>query len=596
MCGIAGVYNKAANVDAAQLSRMLDIAVHRGPDEQGTYLASNGQYGIGMNRLSIIDLSTGNQPIWNEDRSLIMVCNGEIYNYKVLRQELEEQGHVFSTNSDVEVALHLFEEEGPEGFAKMDGMFALSIYSETKEELIVARDRYGIKPLYFSGFKGDSLYFGSEPKSILAVNQDKTVREDVVLEYLVWGYSRNGKSIWADLEVLPKGSFLRVSNQGHSINAYYSEEKQEKFPDFESATKAIREGMIEAVKSQLMSEVPLGVFLSGGIDSTIMVGIVSEILGKELKTFSIDFDGARYSELDKINYVAQQYNTEHLTFKADKRIFDFHEDVIRACDEPFGDPAALPTFYLSAETVKHVTVALSGDGADEFQYGYGHHRLPKTKFGFLKNALLHKFLKALPILTTKHYSLVSLTAPQQQWPSNLYFLLKDQIFKRGVILRHKNFERFEDYERQSYLENDILQKTDRMSMYHSLEARVPFLANDLVDLAKRVPKKFQVRNGSGKSVLKAAFADLLDDEIMNQKKHGFTTPVGDWIKQSYSEAEFMQLILQSGFRVLLHEKRIKSIIKEHFAEKYDHGKFLYRLLTTAKWDAIYKPQYQHQAL
>ncbi|MBN38070.1 MAG: asparagine synthase (glutamine-hydrolyzing) [Opitutae bacterium] len=596
MCGIAGVYNKAANVDEAQLSRMLDIAVHRGPDDQGTYLASNGHFGIGMNRLSIIDLSSGNQPIWNEDRSLIMVCNGEIYNYKALRQELEEQGHVFSTNSDVEVALHLFEEDGPEGFGKLDGMFALAIYSEEKEELTVARDRHGIKPLYFSANESDPFYFGSEPKSILTVNQDKTVREDVVLEYLVWGYSRNGKSIWADLEVLPKGSFLRVSNQGHTVNAYYKEEKQEDFPDFESAIKAIREGMIEAVKSQLMSEVPLGVFLSGGIDSTIIVGIVSKILGKELKTFSMDFDGARYSELDKINYVSNQFHTEHHTFKANKDIFDLHEDVIRACDEPFGDPAALPTFYLSAETVKHVTVALSGDGADEFQYGYGHHRLPKTKFGFLKNALFHKLLKTIPSLTTRQYSLLSLTAPKQEWPSNLYFLLKSQIFKSGSVLEHPNYTSLEDYERQSYLENDILLKTDRMSMYHSLEARVPFLANDLVDLAKRVPKKFQVRKGSGKSVLKAAFPDLLDDEIINQKKHGFTTPVGDWIKQSYTEAQFRELIFQSGFRVLLNEKRIKGIIRQHFTEKYDHGKFLYRMLTTAKWDARYQPQYHRQAL
>lgn len=591
MCGIAGAFKKDAKVNKALLSKMLDIAVQRGPDDQGMQISKNGQFGIGMNRLSIIDLSSGNQPIWNEDRNLVMVCNGEIYNYRALRKDLEDSGHVFSTNSDVEVALHLYEQEGPNGFNKMDGMFALAIYSESNNELIVARDRYGIKPLYYTVQKGNTVYFGSEPKSILAVNNNRSVRDGVLLEYLVWGYSRNGKSIWADLEVLPKGSFLRVSSLGHEVESYYHEEKQEDFQDFETATKAIREGVINAVKSQLMSEVPLGVFLSGGIDSTIMVGIVSKLLGRKLKTFSIDFDGARYSELDKINYVSKQFNTEHQTFKVTKDIFDLHEDVIRACDEPFGDPAALPTLYLSAETVKHVTVALSGDGADEFQYGYGHHRLPKSKIGFIRNALIHRLIKSIPYFTTIQYSLLSRTAPPKKWPSNHYFILKDKIFKSGFMLKHKNYTSFAGYERESYLENDILQKTDRMSMFHSLEARVPFLANDLVNLAKRVPKKFQVRNNSGKSVLKAAFEDLLDEEIMNQKKHGFTTPVGDWILQFYSQDQFITLVFSSGFSKMLNKKWITRMIKEHFTGKYDHGKFLYRLLTVVKWDNIYRPKY-----
>ena len=570
---------------------MLDIATHRGPDDKGVYIAEDNFCAIGMNRLSIIDLSTGNQPIWNEDNSLVMVCNGEIYNHLSIREELIDKGHQFATHSDVEVALHIFEEEGPEGFDRLDGMFALAIYSPSKSELILARDRYGIKPLYLSGVEGDTFYFGSEPKSILAVNESKEVRNGVVLEHLVWGYSRKGLPIWKDMEVLPKGSYLRKGVKGTEIKSYVSDIKRSEILDFEEAKDKIREEMIKAVDSQLMSEVPLGVFLSGGIDSSIIVGIVTKILGKKVKTFSIDFEGEKYSEADKIDHVSHLYQTDHLNFRADKSIFDYHENVIRACDEPLGDPAALPTYFLCKETVKHVTVSLSGDGSDEFQYGYGHHRLAKDKFSFIRNGLFNALALALPNWSPKTYSLISRTAPKFKWPSNLYFTMKSRLFKESQALNHPEYKSFEAYERESYLENDILIKTDRMSMYHSLEARVPFLANDLINTVKRIPKSIQVRNGSGKFSLKAAFPDLLDDMIMHQKKHGFTTPVGDWIKQSYSQTEFSDYVFGSGLPQLLKERQIKKMIREHFSGKYDHGKFLYRLFTVAKWDYIYKPIY-----
>lgn len=591
MCGIAGVFRNNQSVDENILNSMLDVASHRGPDDKGLFIAENKFCGIGMNRLSIIDLSNGNQPIWNEDKTLVMVCNGEIYNHHSLREELIAKGHQFATLSDVEVALHIFEDEGPEGFDRLDGMFALAIYAIEKSELILARDRFGIKPFYISGLNDESFYFGSEPKSILAVNGSKAVRNSVVLEHLVWGYSRHGLPIWKDLEQLPKGSYLRKGLSGSEIQTFLSEPNSSKITDFEEAKDLIRKEMIKAVESQLMSEVPLGVFLSGGIDSSIIVGIVTKLLGKEVKTFSIDFDGGKYSEADKIDHVSNLYKTNHLTFKADKSIFKYHEQVIKACDEPFGDPAALPTYYLCEQTVKHVTVSLSGDGSDEFQYGYGHHRLGSDSFAFLRGSLMNKIALRLPNWSPKIYSLISRTAPKNTWPGNLYFLMKSRLFSQGTALKHPDFSSFESYERHSYLENDILIKTDRMSMYHSLEARVPFLSNDLVNTVKRIPKDLQVRNGSGKAALKAAFPDLLDDKIMHQKKHGFTTPVGDWIKESYTEKEFADYIFASGTSKLLRKKAIQSMISEHFQNSYDHGKFLYRLLTVAKWDYMYKPEY-----
>lgn len=591
MCGIAGAFAKDQSIDSTILNAMLDVASHRGPDDKGVFISENKICGIGMNRLSIIDLSNGNQPIWNEDRSLVMVCNGEIYNHVSIREELQAKGHQFATQSDVEVAMHLYEEEGPRGFNRLDGMFALAIYAPEKSELVLARDRYGIKPLYISNSQSEPFYFGSEPKSVLAVNNSKEVRNSVVLEHLVWGYSRKGLPIWKSLDTLPKGHFLIKSDSSTIVEPYLENAEKAEIKDFEEAKGEIRSEMIKAVASQLMSEVPLGVFLSGGIDSSIIVGIVTKILGKEVKTFSIDFEGERYSEADKIDHVSNLYKTDHLTFRADKDIFRFHEQVIKACDEPFGDPAALPTYYLCEQTVKHVTVSLSGDGSDEFQFGYGHHRMGKDKYAFLRSSLLNRIALALPHWSPKVYSLIYKTAPRKKWPSNLYYMMKARLFQGGRDLSHPNHSSFESYERNSYLENDILIKTDRMSMYHSLEARVPFLANDLIDLVKRVPKKFQVRNGVGKAALRAAFPDLLDEKIMHQKKHGFTTPVGDWIRESYSEKEFSAYVFNSGLKDLLKKEAIQRMIIEHFSHSYDHGKFLYRLLTVAKWDNIYKPKY-----
>ena len=591
MCGIAGAFSKNHSIDSTILHAMLDIASHRGPDDKGVFISENKFCGIGMNRLSIIDLSNGNQPIWNEDKSLVMVCNGEIYNHISLREELQEKGHQFATESDVEVVMHIYEEEGLKGFNRLDGMFALAIYAPEKSELVLARDRYGIKPLYISNNQSETFYFGSEPKSILAVNESKEVRDSVVLEHLVWGYSRKGLPIWKSLDTLPKGHYLVKSDSTTFVESYLEYSGKEEIKDFEEAKGKIRSEMIKSVESQLMSEVPLGVFLSGGIDSSIIVGIVTKILGKEVKTFSIDFEGERYSEADKIDHVSNLYNTDHLTFRADKDILKYHEQVIKACDEPFGDPAALPTFYLCEQTVKHVTVSLSGDGSDEFQYGYAHHLKVKDKYAFLRSSVLHKIALNLPHWNPKVYSLISRTAPRKSWPSNLYFIMKFRLFQGGGDLSHPEHSSFESYERNSYLENDILIKTDRMSMYHSLEARVPFLANDLIDLVKQVPKQFQLLNGIGKSALRAAFPDLLDEKIMHQKKHGFTTPVGDWIRESYSEQEFSAYVFNSGLKELLKKKAIQSMIMEHFSHSYDHGKFLYRLLTVAKWDYIYKPKY-----
>lgn len=590
MCGIAVIFNAQRVVETKQhLLRMLNIARHRGPNDQGVFISGNSKCGMGMNRLSIIDVENGQQPIESEDSNLVLVCNGEIYNHEELRNSLKQSGHIFRTNSDVEVVLHLYEEKGIKGFEALDGMFAFAIYDKDKEELVVGRDRFGIKPVYYSKNEYGQYFIGSEPKSILEVLGTNRVNKRVFFEYLIWGFAISGEPVWKDIEILQAGTCMKINAHSSNNESFLLGKNVNHYTDKDEAKADLRSAVIRSIESQLMSDVPLGVFLSGGIDSTIMVGVISKILGRDVKTFSIDFEGDSYSEIEKINSVSNEFDTEQRTFLADKTVFSVLDDLIKSCDEPFGDPAALPTLYLSKKTVEHVTVALSGDGSDEFMYGYGYHHIGSEN-SFFKNSLFNGIARQFKLNNPWFYSILSRTAPGQFFPSNIYYLLKDELF--NDFTPQPTFNSFIEFERKSYLQNNILFKTDRTTMFHSLEARVPFLGNDVVDVAYGVSKSFQVQKGQGKLLLKEAFNDVLSKDIIQQKKHGFTTPVGTWILQDYEKNTFRKLIFSAGFARLLNEKWINRIIDEHFSGKFNHGKFIYRLLVSAKWDRMYSPNYQ----
>jgi asparagine synthase (glutamine-hydrolysing) len=589
MCGLAGLYSVTpVHFDPKDaVKNMLDVARHRGPNDQGFYTTSTAA--IGLNRLSIIDLTTGHQPIENENGNLVLVCNGEIYNYKPLKSQLENKGHIFRTKSDVEVILHLYEEEGVESFERLDGMFSFALLDKKNNRLFLGRDRVGIKPLYYKRTEENITYFGSEVKSLHAVLNSRNADPQVISEFMTWGYSISGRSVWKDVDILPPGHYLELSPDTFKLSSYLKEETNNSFKNPEAAIKELRKAVIQDIENQLMSDVPLGVFLSGGVDSSIIVGVVSKLLNLKVSTFSIDFESQKYSEGDKIKAVSNLYNTDHHFFLAKSNHLDILDDVIKACDEPFGDPAALPTYLLSQETVKHVTVALSGDGADEFMFGYNYHRQEKDNLSFLRQQWIHKPIGKLNWNNPLYYSILSRTAKTNGEPRNLYNIMQSHLFRFPKERQTPRFRNKSDFERQSYLPNDILYKTDRMTMYHSLEARVPFLGNNVMAVARKIPKAFQVDNTMQKLLLRKAFEDLLPPKIFNQSKHGFTTPVGDWVKEKYSEKDFKLLYARSFVPEFTNPKMVNRIIKEHFNKRFNHGRFIYRLLTVITWASIYKP-------
>ena len=589
MCGLAGIYSNSKQINNLKENtlKMLNIARHRGPDDQGVF--SNDICAIGLNRLSIIDLETGHQPIENEDGNLILVCNGEIYNYKQLREELKQKNHVFRTNSDVEVIIHLFEQEGINGFQKLDGMFAFALLDVKNNELYLCRDRIGIKPFYYIRENKDTIYFASEIKSLHRVCEDRIVNAEILAEYLIWGYSISGSSVWHNVEILPSGYCLKITPQTQKLFSYINHEPLDYFRDPLIASKELRKSIIQDIESQLMSDVPLGIFLSGGIDSSIIVGVVSKLMGLKVSTFSIDFTSEQFSESDKINIISTLYNTNHHYFMAKPDMLDILDDVIKACDEPFGDPAALPTYLLAKETKKYVTVALSGDGSDEFMFGYNYHRQINEGIFSIRKKWLHDIIKEFSFSHPNYYSLLSRSSEISCIPNNLYALLQSTIFKLPEYNPHPKYNDLSDFERHSYLPNDILYKTDRMTMFHSLEARVPFLGNGTISIAKRIPKSLQVNHYMQKVLLRKAFGDLLPRDIINQPKHGFTTPVGVWIKNRYTESNFKSLLSISFISELTRSHVINRIISEHFRGHFDHGRFIYRLLVATKWANEYKP-------
>ena len=561
MCGIAGILNfDRKPVLEEEVRAMCDAMVHRGPDDAGYYLS--GRLGIGMRRLSIIDIDGGHQPVHNEDRTVWVVFNGEIYNYHELRQELETAGHRFYTSSDTETIVHAYEQWGESAFSRLRGMFGIALWDRTTRTLLLARDRAGIKPLHFVEH-GSRIYFGSEIKSLIAAG---VVEPEIDLEaldhYLSYLYAPRDRSFFRSVRKLPPGHFLRWRDGNTAVVKYWEIGASEAFRGTsEEAAAALRAVLSDAVRSHLVSDVPLGAFLSGGVDSSIVVGLMAEASSRPLKTFSIGFDEPQFDELEHARRVAQHFATDHHEFVVRPDGLAILDRLIEHFDEPFADSSAIPTWYVSEIARRHVTVVLSGDGGDELFGGYDRY-LPHPRVaqfdrlavpgaraaaGAVWPLLPHgargkNFLRHVSRSDDGRY-LDSVAFFQQDEKAALYSpdvrrRLNGWNAERAFATRFSRFSSLPQHSRmmrldfETYLPEDVLTKVDRMSMANSLEARVPLLDHPLVEFACSLPPDLRIRGGTTKYLLKRVLEGRVPAEVLTRAKQGFAVPLESWFSGS----------------------------------------------------------------
>lgn len=560
MCGIAGIVSwDGPPVTLQELDSMCAAISHRGPDDQGMYLGKGRKVGLGMRRLSIIDVNTGRQPVRNEDGSVWVVFNGEIYNFKELRRELEQRGHVFYTATDTETIVHLYEETGPRCVERLRGMFAFAVWDERRRQLVLARDRVGIKPLYYAETNG-RLLFASELKALLQLpDVERRLNWGAVDHLFTFLATPASDSIVEGVRKLQPGHVLVASpEQGVSRTRYwevrFAPESGRKEGYYVERLRGLLE---ESVDLHRVSDVPLGAFLSGGIDSSAVVATLTRLTGGPVKTFSIGFPDREFDELAHARRVAERFGTDHHELVLEPDALNAVEDLAWYLDEPFGDASAIPTYMVSKLAAGHVTVVLSGDGGDELFAGYDKYLVEQRERRY----------RFLPAFTRKLFGLIGEAMPDGMRGRNLLrhlaltgaerYLDASTLFRREEKRRLFHAEVFEqlaesdhaaDYadvltranghwlsalqrlDLKSYLPLDILTKVDRMSMAHSIEARVPLLDHKLIEFAATIPADLLLRNGSTKYVFKRAMRGILPDEIIDRPKHGFGVPLGRWFR------------------------------------------------------------------
>jgi asparagine synthase (glutamine-hydrolysing) len=562
MCGIAGIADVTgrAPVDADGLRRMNDRLFHRGPDDAG-YLIER-RVGLAMRRLAIIDLNTGQQPVHNEDKTVSVVFNGEIYNYRDLRAELQTKGHRFSTTSDTEVLVHLYEEHRERCVDRLRGMFAFAIWDRPRQALFLARDRLGIKPLYYAETP-QGFVFASELKAIVRHHAiSRRVSPAGLAAYLQYGYVPEPLSILEGVRRLPPGHTLTVKDgQVGSPRRYW--ESTSLFrnaiglsrDDEAGAAEALWAHLESAVRSHLVSDVPVGAFLSGGVDSSAVVTIMARAAGVPVKTFSIGFREAGYDELPYARRVAEWLGTEHHELRVEPQDLGVLEEVLAAVDEPFADASAVPTYLVSRLARRHVKVVLSGDGGDELFAGYDRYVVDHRRrhLGLLGDAGLGGVLRvlsaALPNGAPGKNYLYNLSLPRLERYLDAISLfparaMEDLLEPAAIRPSESPFatalaagrgldplSRLQDLDLNSYLPGDILTKVDRMTMANSLEARVPLLDHPLVEFACRLPASLRLRSGQTKYLLKRALRGRVPEEVLTRPKQGFGVPLEIWFSE-----------------------------------------------------------------
>ena len=613
MCGIAGFLLRDNEAKAADVRAMTDVIRHRGPDDEGIY--TDGPCGIGMRRLSIIDLSTGHQPISNEDGSVWVVFNGEIYQYHELRQDLIARGHQFRTTSDTETLVHLYEEKGAEGLRLLRGMFAFCIWDARKRTLLLARDRFGKKPLYYANTpKG--LYFGSELKCLRAAGVPLDFDQEALRLYFQFGYIADPYSPFRAVRKLMPGCWMECSVDGTVREGRYwrlppfSEENRTGCTEEETKTK-LRELFDESVRIRMIADVPLGAFLSGGIDSSLVVASMALQSQTPVKTFSIGFEEAAYNELRYARLVAKKYNTEHHDIVVKPDAVDLIKKLAWHYDEPFGDSSAIPTYIVSEFAVKHVKVALSGDGGDEFFAGY-------TVVGDVQR---YDFVDRIPRALRKLISWTADGLPYFAYGKNflhmvgsptqldryfntnytVYFLRKRMLNPEWMLpadaaflerMLPDNFNAGNDdlvsqlmyFEATNLLTGDFLTKVDRASMAASLEVRCPLLDHEFCEFATRIPTAWKWQNGKGKRILIDAFRDRLPAELLTRGKMGFGVPLDQWFRGPLRELVHDSLLGKRFLdRGIVSPDFARYLVEEHESGRRNNHHQIYALLMLELW-------------
>lgn len=621
MCGICGVaFPKTSIHDTEEIVDEMCRAIrHRGPDDQGIHTSQN--VGLGIRRLSIIDLVTGHQPIHNEDETVWVVLNGEIYNFPELKERLENKGHRFYTRSDTEVLVHLYEDLGENLFAEINGMFGLAIWDEKKNKIILARDRLGKKPLHYV-YDGKTLYFASEIKSLLKL-PELTAEVDLnALDlYLTYECVPAPYTIYKNIHKLMPGHYLVLSDDGMTIDKYWKLncDLTIRMKETELVEELI-ERFREAVRMRLISDVPLGVFLSGGIDSSSIVAMMREIGVADIKTFNVAFEESSFDESTHARKVADYFDTDHYEMVLNpNEMINLIPEIANFLDEPLGDASIIPTYQLSKFTRQHVTVTLGGDGGDELFAGYPTYQAHKLSRyylkipGFLRRGVIEPLVNKLPVSDEnisfdfqikKFVSSVNLSPAVRNslWLGSFSPEEKDLLLSEDVrselssntfapaLERWESCSSSDEMQRilsldlQLYLQDDILVKTDRASMATSLEVRAPFLDYTFVDFVSTIPSNLKLHNWTLKYIMKKAMRDKLPPGIADRKKKGFGIPVAKWLKNELRELT-LDIFSESNLKKqgFFNFSYVQRLLNEHFRGLKDNRKLLWTLLAFQLW-------------
>lgn len=619
MCGIAGIGGLA---DRERVQKMTRTLIHRGPDSEGYYVSEG--VSLGMRRLKIIDLATGDQPISNEDEGIWTVLNGEIYNYVELRRELEAKGHRFKTQSDTEVLVHLYEEKGEAFLSDLRGMFSLAIWDEPHKKLILARDRFGIKPLYYSLYRG-ALYFASEIKGILEVpGISRELDPQALLSYLNFLYIPQPQSIFESIRKLPPAHYGIFQKGEWKIRSYWNlKERPPLRIRLADAKEQYLEILREAVTQHLRADVPWGIFLSGGVDSSSVAAMVRQISTQTVHTFNIAFPEEGFSEAADAQKIARHLGTQHHEFVLDSASTWILPEITRFFDEPFADTSAIPTYYVSQMARTQVTVALSGEGGDDTLSGYGwHHDVCQAAgWGDLgMRALLRPFSAQLARKVSEEEGYHAWPDRCSRFLLDLASELPDICYRKMTVhgarglsnMLHIKLRRFlfaSDPVRKNFTEqfmdrlpqastltrllalevaqpmmDDLLVKVDRMSMAHSLEVRVPLLDHKLVEFAFSLPDAYKLQGRRTKVILREAMKKFLPASLFQKRKQGFSIPISAWLREGWKEPA--QKLLEdphSRLYQFLHPEAVSQRWCEHQDGRKDWGYHLWSLVTLEEW-------------
>jgi len=626
MCGIAGELRiDGGAVNSAALSRMTTTIAHRGPDHGATYCGAGLAVGLGFRRLSIIDLrEAANQPIPNEDGSIQLVFNGEIYNFREIRQRLVARGHQFRSDGDAEVIAHLFEEKGERAIDDLDGMFAVGIWNSRTEKLTLARDRAGKKPLYVYR-DAHRVVFASEMKALLA-HPDVTAEIDssAIPYYLLYGYVPHPQTFYKGITHVEPGTVVTIARDGRTVERRYwqltfpNEATRGPAPSFDEAKAQVRTLVTEAVERRLVSDVPLGAFLSGGVDSTIVVALMSRLMREPVRTFSIGFEGdPAFDETGLAAATAARFKTQHTEFRVRPSAIDLLDKLVYHHDGPFADSSAIPTYLVSKLTREHVTVVLTGDGGDEAFAGYLRFgaALAAEKFPSWVGPLAAGATGWLPSPSNERHPLARvkrfarymslplqdrLTAWMGVFNDDLTGVMSAALASGAAAIdRRRHLRGLGGVDGasplnqllaanfHSYLHDDLLVKVDRMTMANSLEARSPFLDRAVLEYAAALPDRYKLHGRTTKAVLRAAFDDVIPAPVQQAPKRGFGVPLDTWFRTELRDY-VRDTLLSPSARTAPYLSRpfVQTLVDDHLAGRSNNGHKLWTLLTFERWLAL----------